>query len=209
MQTAITKREKILLFSVGMVAIVYFAIQFAIIPMSTRYTNGISDRSRLRVDKTAHEMEVNLLPSLRERNTEAYQRFDELTAGYPTIVENEEIDHMLTSLTNRNNLRPISLRITTPRPAPAPAPVPANGENGESGTTDENGIEQYDPSLPDFTKSTVQMNVIGSYHALMRLIDEVSGIQYIRLTSVGFAENSLMPDQARISMTYEITFLTE
>jgi len=206
MQTSITKREKILLFSVGMVAIVYFAIQFAIIPMSTRYTTGISERGRLTDEKAAHEMEVNTLPALRERKTEAYQRFDELTAGYPTIVENEEIDHMLTSLSNRNNLSPISLRIT-PRPAPAPATV--NGENGENGTAAENGTEQYDPSLPDFTKSTVQMNVIGSYQSLMRLIDEVNRIQYIHLTSVGFAENIIMPDQARISMTYEITFLTE
>ena len=205
MKPGLTKREKIMLFSVGLIAIIALSIQFVIIPLSNRYNEGLNERGRLSAEKAAHEMEVATLPALRDRNSEAYERFDELTDGYPTIVENEEIDNMLTTLSNKNNLRPISLRIT-PRPTTAPAPQPANGENGDTG---ENGAVQNKRSLPEFTKSTVQMNVVGSYQSLMRLIDEVSSIKYIHLTNVGFAENYLMPDQARVSVIYEITFLTE
>ena len=196
MKPGITKREKIMLFVVGLIAVVYLSIQFVIIPLSTRYNESMSERARLQDEIEVHKMEAATLPSLRERNTEAYAKFNELTSGYPTIVENEDIDFMLTTLSHKNNLSPVSLRIT---PRPPPAPVLENG----------NGEESYTPDLPTFTKSTVQMNVIGSYQSLMRLFDEVSSIQYIRLTEVNYAKDVQMPELSRISATYEITFLTD
>jgi len=196
MKLAVTKREKIMLFSVGLIVLIYLAVQFAIIPLSSRYSAAVSERGRLSDEKAAHDLEAAMIPSLRERNSEAYARFDELTSGYPTIVENEELDHMLTSLSNRNQLRPVSLRIT-PRPTPAPPPAQENGEENQT------------PDLPEFTKMTVQMNVIGSYRSLLRLFDEVSSIQYIRITNVSFSEDRLIPEASRISATYEITFLTD
>ena len=196
MKQGITKREKIMLFVVGLIAVVYLSIQFVIIPLSARYNDSISERARLQDEIDAHRIEAATIPGLRERNTEAHARFYELTSGYPTIVENEEIDFMLTTLSNRHNLSPVSLRIT-PRPPPPPVPEPEDGE------------EVYTPALPTFTKATVNMNVVGSYDALMRLLDEVSSIQYIRLTDVSYSKNIQMLELSRVSATYEITFLTE
>jgi len=196
MKAGITKREKIMLFVVGLIAVVYLSIQFVIIPLSVSYNESISERARLQDEIDAHRLEAAMIPSLRERNTEAHTRFYELTSGYPTIVENEEIDFKLTTLSNRHNLSPVSLRIT-PQPPPPPAPEPEDGE------------DVYIPDLPTFTKSTVQMNVVGSYASLMRLLDEVSSIEYIRLTDVNYSKNIQMLELSRISATYEITFLTE
>jgi len=196
MKTGMTKREKIMLFTVGSIAIIYLAIQFLIIPLSTRYSEGLSERGRLNDEKAAHEIEVATLPLLRERQAEAYTNFDELTAGYPVIVENEEIDQMLTTLSIRNVLRPTSLRIT-PRPALAPAPEPEDGEEG------------YTPSLPEFTKATVQMTVVGHYNSMLRLLNDVSNKEYMRLTNLSFNDNKSIPELSRVSLTYEITFLNE
>ena len=196
MKPGITKREKIMLFAVGLVAVVYLSIQFAIIPLSVRYSDSVAERARLQDEIEAHKIEAAMLPSLRERNAEAYAGFSGLTSGYPTIVENEDIDFMLTSLSHNNNLNPVSLRIT-PRPPPAPAPESEDGE------------EIYVPDLPIFTKTTVHMNVTGSYRSLMGLLDEVSSIQYIRLTDVNYSKNTQMPELSRISVSYEITFLTD
>jgi len=189
MKLTITKREKIMLFVVGLIAVVYLSVQFVIIPLSARYSDGQSERVRLQDELAAHKMEAATLPALRSRSAEAYVKFDELTSGYPTIVENEELDHMLTTLSNRNNLRPTSLRIT---PRPSRSPTPAGGT-----------------ALPELIKTTVQMNVVGSYSSLMRLLDEVSGTEYIRLTNVGFTENRQQPELSRITVTYEVTFLTD
>ena len=196
MKTGLTKREKILLFGAGLVLILYLSIQFAIIPLSNTYRTATEERDRLRHERDTHDMEARMLPDLRIRSTETRERFYELTSGYPTIVENEEIDFKLTTLSNRHNLSPVSLRIT-PQPPPPPAPEPEDGE------------DVYIPDLPTFTKSTVQMNVVGSYASLMRLLDEVSSIEYIRLTDVNYSKNIQMLELSRISATYEITFLTE
>ena len=189
MKLIISKREKIMLFVVGLIAIVFLAVQFAIVPLSARYTEGLNERARLQDEIELHKMEAATIPMLKDRNTEAHRRYAELISGYPVIIDNEELDFMLTSLSNEYNLRPTSLQIS-PRPARPPVP--------------EDGI-----TLQELTKATVQMNVTGNYRSLLRLLDEVSNTTYIRLANVSFTENRPLPDLSRISVTYEITFLSD
>jgi len=205
MKPGLSKREKILLFSVGLIALVYLSIQFVILPLATRYNDSTLERDRLNTEKAAHQMEVQTLPALRERNAEAHERFDRLTDGYLVIVPNDEIDHMLTSLVNINNLRPTSLRFDQ-RKAPPPPPAQELDEDGnpvESGTS---GI----PSGPVFVTVTAQMNVTGSYHSLVQLIDEVNAIEYMRLTSISFSQDRQEgpEDRSSISLAFEVTFLS-
>jgi len=189
MKLVITKREKIMLFVVGLIVIVFLAVQFAIVPLSTKYTEGLNERARLQGEIDLHKMEAATIPMLRDRNAETHRRYAELISGYPVIIDNEELDFMLTSLSNEYNLRPASLQIS-PRPPRPPVP--------EDGT-----------ALQELTKATVQMNVVGNYRSLLRLLDEVSNTTYMRLTNVSYTENTQQPDLSRISVTYEITFLTD
>jgi len=192
MKLAVTKREKIMLIIVVLIAVIYLAIQFVIIPLSTRYREDLVEQGRLQDEIDVHKIEAATIPGLRERNAEALEKFNNLISGYPVIVDNEELDFMLTSLSNNNNLRPTSLRIT-PRPA---RPPPAEVEDGAR-------------VLPELEKATVQMSVVGTYRSLMNLLDDVSGIQHMRLTNVSYAENIQLPEQSRITATYEITFLSD
>ena len=189
MTLTITKREKIMLFVVGLIAVLFLAIQFAIVPLSARYNEGIAERGRLQDEVELHKMEAATIPALRIRNEEVYKKYEELISGYPFVTENEELDYMLTSLSNNHDLKPTSLRIS-PRPARPPTP--------------ENGV-----SLQELTKATVQMNVVGNYQSLLRLLDEVSNTKYIRLTNVAFTENRLLPDTSRVTVTYEVMFLVD
>jgi len=63
MKQGITKREKIMLFVVGLIAVVYLSIQFVIIPLSNRYDEGISERARLQDEIDAHRIEAATIPS--------------------------------------------------------------------------------------------------------------------------------------------------
>jgi len=203
MKPGLSKREKVLLFSLGLVALVYLSFQFVILPLATRYTEANGERERLTGEKFAHESAVATLPSLRDRNTEVHARFEQLTGGYPVLVENELIDNrMLTPLCINNNMSIVSLRFA-PRPAP-PAPVIMYDDEG-------NQIESEPPPPPVFAKVTVFINATGSHASLINLIDEVDSIEYIRLTNVSYSENSLdaAANMATISLTFEITFLSE
>ena len=203
MKTGISKREKKLLFGAGLVLILYLSIQFAILPLSNAYNTGIDDRDRLRSEKAAHDMEAQMLPSLRTRSVEARERFYALTTGYTTIVPNEHTDQRLTALCGNNNLRIISLRFA-PRPA---APLPPPPEYDDEGNIIESDETHY---YPVFTTVTAFMNLTGSYNALMNLIDEVVGIRDIRISNASLTRNIIdMVDTSTISLTFEVTYLSD
>jgi len=213
MKQQLTKREKILLFSVGLIAILYFSIQFAILPLATRYNNGVNERERLTIEKETHDMEAATLPALRTRNEQVNADFDELTNGYPNRMPNEEIDRILTSLCTRLILSPTSLRFAPRDPPPPPPPEPTQPDTvryDAQGTEEEEEEPAPVAPRPVFTKATAFMNVNGSYQSLLRLLDEVNSIEYIRLTNVGFQGSRLLgmqtPDST-ISLTFEITML--
>jgi len=211
MKPGLSKREKVLLFTVGLVAILYFSIQFAILPLATRYTDGINERNQLTAEKEAHQLEAATLPSLRERNAEAHTNFEELTSGYPKQMPNEEIDSILTTMCTGYSLSPNSLRFA-PREAPPPPPPPPTQPDTVRYQDDvpepEEPVVEAEPT-PIFTKATAFMNVTGGYHSLLRLIDEVNRIEYIRLTNVGYQENSQaeLAENSTISLTFEVTML--
>ncbi|MCL2698648.1 MAG: hypothetical protein FWE74_11300, partial [Oscillospiraceae bacterium] len=160
MKTGISKREKKLLFGAGLVLILYLSIQFAILPLTNAYNEGIENRDRLRIEKDTHDMEATTLPNLRIRSTEVRDRFFELTSGYSTIVPNEHIDQRLTALCGNNDLRIISLRFA-PRPSTPPPPPPVYDDAGNLVESDQTVY------FPVFTNVTAFMNLTGSYAALM------------------------------------------
>jgi len=208
----LTKREKTLLFFMGIIAIVALSIQFLIIPLSNRYTDGIENRENLRTEKTLHEIEVQNLPALRSQNIQSRERFEELVSGYPDRVPNEIIDNRwLTPICGRNQLSIVSLRFTQRNEPPPPAPP----------TTQPDSVNYQEPDEPDeasylpepgrvFDKATVFMNARGTYQNLLRLIDEVNATEYLRLTNVSYAAsatNTMIEGSSTISLTFEVTML--
>ena len=53
MKQGLSKREKFLLFAAGLVLILYLAIQFVILPLASRYMEGIQERNNLRNELAA------------------------------------------------------------------------------------------------------------------------------------------------------------
>ena len=210
MKTGLSRREKILLFSLGLVALIYLAIQFVIIPLATRYSDGIDERERLRSEKAIHEIEVANLPSLRDQHTAARERFELLTRGYPENVPNEIIDNRwLTPICNNNNMSIVSLRFAQREETPLRPPTdqPTTVRYQEDGTPIEE-IPEVEP-MPVFTKVTAFMNVTGSYQSLLRLIDEVDSTEFLRLTGTGYADSreGIFSDSSSISLTFEVTLV--
>jgi hypothetical protein len=190
-QKGLNKREKILLFSAGLVALIYFAIQFGILPMYDRYINGMDDRDRLTSEKAVVEINVASKPALIEANRLAQEQYETLTEAYPYHVPNEEVDNILTDLCLiRHNLMPTSLSINVQPPSPG---------GGDSA------------SARVFTTVSARMNLAGSYADLANLLNEVEGIQYIQITRLSYTappQNATVHTQPNISVYFELTFLT-
>jgi len=189
MKQGLSKREKILLFSAGMLILIYVAVQFAIYPLIIRYTDNVSERDSLRLEKRLTESDIANKAAVQYANTEANAGFTQIKDNYPLLVPNEEIDPILTNLCLKNNLRPASLRFTGSVRAP------------QSDDTDRE---------PTFTIITVSMTVSGNFSSILQLLDDVDSMQYIRITNLSYSANrqsNASENDSMISLIFELTFV--
>jgi len=189
MKQGLSKREKILLFFAGLLIFIYVAVQFAIYPLITAYTEGVRERTALSAEKRMVEADIANISFIRNANNEANENFDRIKHDYPLLIPNEEIDPLLTNLCLDNNLRPSSLRFV----GTAGVPQSENGDTGE----------------PTFTLVSVSMNVTGSFNSILRLLEKVDSIRYIRITTLSYSANRLTdtPDAGSITLSFELTYV--
>jgi hypothetical protein len=195
MKHGLSKREKTLLFCVGLIALVYISFQFGIYPLYTRYIAGQDEQARLADEITFFEINLTNELAIRGGNRAAHEEFEALKQAFPPRMPNEAIDSILTGMCLRNGLSPTMLRITE---VDAPQESPAPNSSGEQ-----------EAAVPIFVIVTANMNLAGEYSALVDLLDEVESIEHIRLTQVSYSEPSRIVSQgsANISLVFELTML--
>ena len=189
MKQGLSKREKILLFSAGLLVLFYLSVQFAIIPLANRYRDGVQDRNTLSIEERHVRTEIANKQSTEQANIEAKTKFEAIKQEYPLLVPNEEVVTILTNLCLKNALSPSRLSIITPT-------APSRSGNG--------------PETPGslFTIITASTNLTGTYSSLTRLLDEVDTMQYIRITNLGYSASRQADDDiSSITLSFELTFI--
>jgi len=192
LKKGITKREKILIFSAGLVALFYLVFQFGFLPMFARYSEAQAERERLAEEKAKVEANIIHEPSIADANKDARDRYDQIKRDFPLLAEDEEIDAVLTDLCVSNNLIPTSLDIVRPDPV----------------TPQETQNEEQDAGQYLFTVISARMNVTGTIPSLVGLIDDLEKIPYIRLSNVSYSEGR--GDEVirgNIKLTFELTYI--
>ena len=192
MKNGLTKREKILIFSAGLVALFYLVFQFGFLPMYSRYAEAQAERERLAEEKAKVEANIIHEPSIVDANRDARDRYDQIKQDFPLLAADEEIDAVLTNLCVSNNLIPTSLAINRP----------------DAVTTQKKQNEEEDAGQPLFTVITVSMNVTGSIPSLIGLLDDLEQLPYIRLANVSYSEGRGDEiNKGSIKLTFELTYI--
>jgi len=192
LKKGLTKREKILIFSAGLIALIYLVFQFGFLPMYSRYTEAQAERERLADEKEKVEANINQEPRIVEANKDARDRYDQIKQDFPLLAEDEEIDAVLTGLCVSNNLIPTSLTIDR-----SDAAAPQGAQN-----------EEQDDVQFLFTVITVKMNVTGTIPSLIGLIDDLEELPYIRLANVSYSEGRGEEiNRGNIQLTFELTYI--
>ena len=182
-----SKRERILLFSASLLVIVYLIVQFVLFPLFSQLSDAEVTFEALDAQRFRFEMDLANLPHMRDGNRLAQERLDSIRAAYPELVPNEDIDVLMTSLVTRHNLSPTLLSITRP------GAVVSFGE-----------AEPEGPEL--FRIVMVTMNLIGSLDSLQRLVDEVDGKNFMRITAMSHSESSGSELNTQ-SVTFELMYV--
>jgi hypothetical protein len=188
MKQGLSKREKALLLAVGLLIMVYLAVQFAILPLADRYIEARQTRDFLTEELHTVEMDIASKPAIIESHTAAGERYEELKLEYPTLVPDEEIDALLTDLLLSHNLQPRRLNWTMPK-------APQSGE-GESTSS-------------VFTIVSATVHIYGSFNSLLQLLDEVDSMQHARITNLNYTMHNQQDNTNLSSMTidFELMFI--
>jgi len=186
----INKREKTLMLIALLLLLIYLAVQFAIYPLFSRYSNATLERNQLTIEKTIVETDIANKTEIEAANKAANDQYERITQEYPLLIPNEEIDRILTDLCLKNGLKPTALRFTDSYGAP----------QSESNNDDS---EPY-----PFTVVIATMSMKGNHSALMNLLDDVDANKYIYISNLGYSviNNDTDTENANLSMTFELMF---
>jgi len=189
MKQELSKREKILIYSTALLVLFYLAIQFAVLPLLSRYNEGVRERDRLTAERMTIQFDIANKTTTIENHRVAIEQLDAIKQEYPLLVYNEEIDVILTGLCTANNLTTTSLRFSDP------ISIYADTADGVR--------------MPVLTVVNVAMSVDGNFVSLMRLIDAVDDIQYMRIVNMSYSETRGVDNNilGSIVLTFELIFV--
>jgi len=189
MKQGLTKREKLLLLILGLLALIYLAFQFGFRPLYESYDRSRIERDRLQAERLELEMKILNLQTLLEENRIANEDYARITEDYPELVPNEEVDTVLTNLVLGVGMTIRSVRFFEP---------PSNAE------------------AVLFTIVGATMTTEGSYSSLMTLLDEVEKIPNITIVSMSFSERrssandqeGFVRGQGSMTLGFELMYIT-
>jgi len=187
MKQGLTKREKLLLLILGLLALIYLAFQFGFMPLYNSYDRARVERDRLQAEKLELEMKILNLQDILEDNRIANEDYDRITQDYPELVPNEEVDTILTNLILGLGMNIRSVRFFTP---------PSNADSVL------------------FTVVGASMSLEGSYSSLMQLLDEVERTPNLSVVSMSFSGrrggtgDEIASGAGTISIGFELMYIT-
>jgi len=196
---SISKREKMMLLIIAIIALPLLTVQFFIRPMNTKLQEKNSEYQALVAEQGKIQALLGSAKSVMNSFDLAQQQYSEIRTLFPPESLNNEIGRLLTTLCEEHGFRPIGQNLHNP--------VVYFLVDGNKKTTTE------------FSTISAVMTVSGTYDDLKDLIDTVGETENIRIKNVTFRMKGNPPASAgqtdiigsaaldRISITFEVTML--
>ncbi|MCL2663355.1 MAG: type II secretion system protein M [Oscillospiraceae bacterium] len=192
-----SKREKIMLFVLIVVAILTVLIMYVIIPMFNHLQDRQERHGLLQTDKAWVDSILATAGNIRDGRNDAVARHELESARFLDEAHSSEVGRMLTQLCQRYGLLPVNLVMTDPLDFFVPQ---------EDGATVDEDFKTV------FLVSSATMTVGGTYGDLKNLLDAVDEIDYIRITSLAYIWEANTGDAAhpdRITIGFDVTMLKD
>jgi len=189
------KREKILLFIMIIVALFAGMVMLVIIPLYEQLEDQREEYGKLQVEKAHIDAMLASEQNVRDGRNQAVERHKLDSSRFLDDSHSSEIGRMLTILCERHGLLPVDQRLEDPKDFSV-------DENNTSGNTARDTV---------FVIMSATMNLAGNYSDVMRLLDEVEGIDYIRVSGLSYSW-SVNPDVNpldKINIVFEVTMIKD
>ena len=183
----LNKREKRMLMLLVVVAIFAGMVLYVITPLYNQLNDKKTEYNDITLAKMRMEASVAAERNIRENRDLALGEHAENSARFLSESLSNEIGRMLTALCARHGLQPIDQNLS------APGDFSVDGSSGDDAA---------------FLVVSAAMTVSGDYARLKSLLDDVAGIDYLRVKSVSFSwSEGLASETIRVSLNFEVSML--
>ncbi|MDO4545640.1 MAG: hypothetical protein Q4C25_05735 [Bacillota bacterium] len=140
----LSKREKVLIYIMIVVAIVVGGVFLLVQPSYEVYSDARERLSEIELERQTMEMSINSIPQIRKDIQDYTEKIGEIKAGFLPYMSNEEIDTMITGFVKQSGMTPQELEITNLSPSAIVAfGMDAEGDS-DSSEASESGTAQDD-----------------------------------------------------------------
>lgn len=111
MTTEITARDKLLLYVVGMLAFIFFFVQFMLTPALSDSDQAAADLAEAQQAQIAMQETIALSGTNAAAKTESWAALQQANASYYGLLSSSDLDTLVSNLELGHNLSPVSLDI--------------------------------------------------------------------------------------------------
>lgn len=159
--------DVILLKLLACILIIFFAFRFFVFPGIEKHQDLISQKDTLTYQKEEMQQTISSKAATEQLIEKQKDNLSESAEGFYEVMENQQLDELLTGLALQHNLFPVSLNISQ-----AVAGVPGAYQSGttssDSADTESNSFVQY------LSTVTVSVTLQGTETQICELIDDVA-----------------------------------
>lgn len=113
MTTEITARDKLLLYVVGMLAFIFFFVQFMLTPALEDREQAAADLAEAQQAQIAMQETIALSGTNAAAKTENWAALQQANASYYGLLSSSDLDTLVSNLELGHNLAPVSLDISS------------------------------------------------------------------------------------------------
>lgn len=159
--------DVILLKLLACVLIIFFAFRFFVFPGIEKHQNLTSQKDTLTYQKEEMQQTISSKAATEQLIEKQKENLAESAEGFYEVMENQQLDELLTGLALQHNLFPVSLNISQPV-AGVPGAYQSGTTDSDSANTESNSFIQY------LSTVTVSVTLQGTETQICELIDDVA-----------------------------------
>lgn len=204
----------VLLKLLACVLILFFMVRFLIFPGIEKHQDLVQKKDDVTIEQQEMQQTIDSASTMQAKIDKQQAQLDDSTKGYYQLMENQQIDELISGLILKHDLFPVYLNISEPVPGiPSAYQVQAQDTNADTSTTtsaeDElNGDSNSDSDAADGSTSgdaamiqyvnttTVSVTLQGSEGQVRALLDDIAkNYPGIQVRSLDMQEQTYVDSQ--------------
>lgn len=180
--------DVVLLKVLACVLIVFFSFRFFVFPGIEKHQDLVQVKEEKQIKKEEMEQTIESRPVIEKKILKQNEKLKESSKGFYELLENQEVDELVTGLALKHGLKPVYLKIehTTPGIPAAYQTVVKNADSQTSaqdsadqaladadGTT-ESGKGTESSALKYVNTTTVSITLQGSEQQIRAMLDDIA-----------------------------------